>query len=409
MGDMRDLLGRLTGSPTRGTNRRKVLLAVAIKADTQVGIARRTLLSQATVSAAVRDLEAAELVHGVRAEGKGRGGKVCLVPVENVGVGVHLGYNHVTVVARRLDKEFDQVAVRVNAEGVSRGWHRALPVVRDMIIDAVDATGQRRNDVFSLGIAVPRMIDPRTAAFTPPILHPWRAEDDPAGDLGALLGVRAVIDNDANLGALAEQTYGTRESAETVVYVKASTGVGAGIIVHNSVLRGHRGMAGEIGHLTVDPDGAVCQCGGRGCLETVIGAEALIAQVRAARARNSAAGPEQLEDIIRAANAQDAVCMRVIQDAGRTLGRSLAQLCNMFNPDLIVVGGQLAECQHLLLEGCKESLRRFALPGAVASSSEFALTLSELGTKAEAQGALVLGLRGQESAESTENTESTEP
>ncbi|MFJ3222842.1 ROK family protein [Streptomyces sp. NPDC086783] len=363
---------------------------MAIKSGTQADIAHRTLLSQATVSAAVRELAGAGLVPTAKERGK-----VCLSAVNGVGVGVHLGFNHMTVVARRLDKEFDQVTSRVSSEGVSRGWSRALPEVRQMIDEAIEGTGQRRSDVFSLGIAVPRMINPRTGEFTPPILPPWRTGDDPAGDLGTWLGVRAFIDNDANLGALAEQTYGTREHAETVVYVKASTGVGAGIIVHNSVLRGHGGMAGELGHLTVDPHGAVCQCGGRGCLETVIGADALIAQVRAARARNSAPAPETLEQVIGAAQAQDAVCMRVIHDAGRRLGQSLAQLCNLLNPDLVVIGGQLAQ-SPLLLEGCKESLRRFALPGAVAEDSKFVLDLSELDTRAEAQGALILGLRGME-------------
>jgi predicted NBD/HSP70 family sugar kinase len=391
MANADDLLGRLpAASPTRATNRRKVLLAVAIKSGTQADIAHRTLLSQATVSAAVRELAGAGLVPTAKERGK-----VCLSAVNGVGVGVHLGFNHMTVVARRLDKEFDQVTSRVSSEGVSRGWSRALPEVRQMIDEAIEGTGQRRSDVFSLGIAVPRMINPRTGEFTPPILPPWRTGDDPAGDLGTWLGVRAFIDNDANLGALAEQTYGTREHAETVVYVKASTGVGAGIIVHNSVLRGHGGMAGELGHLTVDPHGAVCQCGGRGCLETVIGADALIAQVRAARGRNSAPAPETLEQVIGAAQAQDAVCMRVIHDAGRRLGQSLAQLCNLLNPDLVVIGGQLAQ-SPLLLEGCKESLRRFALPGAVAEDSKFVLDLSELDTRAEAQGALILGLRGME-------------
>ncbi|WP_206189302.1 ROK family transcriptional regulator [Streptomyces prasinus] len=388
-------MNQLPESPTstKGANRRKVLMAVAIKAATQADIARRAALSPATVSAVVRELAGAGLLSGT----KDRGGKVCLAPVDNVGVGVHLGFNHLAVIARRLDREFDQVSTQVTAEGVGRGWPRMLPVVKEMIAEAVRGTQRRMDDVLSLGIAVPRMVDPRTAAFTEPILFPWRAGDDPAKDLGTWLKVRAVIDNDANLGALAEQTYGTRENSETVVYVKASTGVGAGIIVHNTVLRGHRGMAGEIGHLTVDAGGAVCQCGGRGCLETVIGAEALIGQARAARARNSASGPETLENLVRSANAGDAVCMRVVQDAGRHLGHALAQLCNTLNPDLIVIGGQLVECP-LLLDGCKETLHRFALSGAVAEGSRFALALSQLGTWAEAQGALVLGLRGQENA-----------
>ncbi|MES4890545.1 ROK family transcriptional regulator [Streptomyces sp. NPDC096012] len=393
MADVQDLFGRLPeAGPTRAANRRKVLLAVAIKSGTQADIAYRTLLSQATVSAAVRELVEAGLVPGTKERGK-----IVLSPVNDVGVGVHLGTNHTTVVARRLDADFDQVTSRVSSEGVSRGWHRALPEVRQMIDAAIAGTGGRRSDVFSLGIAVPRMINPRTGGFTQPILPPWREGDDPAGDLGAWLGVRTFIDNDANLGALAERTYGTREHAETVVYVKASTGIGAGIIVHTSVLRGHGGMAGEIGHLTVDPNGAVCQCGGRGCLETVIGADALIAQVHGARTRNGAPVLETLEQVIAAAHARDAVCMRVIRDAGRILGQSLAQLCNLLNPDLVVLGGRLAQSQ-LLLEGCRESLQRFALPGAVVENPQFVLDSSELGTWAEAQGALILGLRGMEYA-----------
>ncbi|MFJ8029124.1 ROK family transcriptional regulator [Streptomyces sp. NPDC096032] len=395
MADIREFFNGLAGSPKRNENRRKVLLAVAIKADTQVGIARRTTLSAATVSTAVRELEKEGIVTNGRTDG-GRAGKACLVPTDSVGVWVHLGFNHVTVVARRLDKDFDTVATRVNSEGVARGWNRARPDVADMIHDAVRETGCELREVFSLGIAVPRMVDPRTNRFTEPVLYPWRPGDSPAEDLGGMLGVPAFIDNDANLGALAEQTYGRREHAETVVYVKVSTGIGAGIIVHNLLLRGRRGMAGELGHLTLEADGAMCQCGGRGCLETVIGAEALLKQVRVARPRSGAADFEHLEDVIRAAKEGDPVCRRVIEDAGRTLGRFLAQVCNLFNPDVVVVGGQLTECD-LLLAGCRETLPRFALPGAVAEASGFALELSELKTRAEAQGALVLGLRGHES------------
>ncbi|MEU9630753.1 MULTISPECIES: ROK family transcriptional regulator [Streptomyces] len=396
MTDARQHLGT-AGSGVRGVNRRKVFLALAIKADTQVGVASRTLLSQATVSSSVRELAMAGLVRDTRAERPSRNG-ISLTPSDHVGVGVHLGYERVVVVARTIDKNFDDSVVRVSAEGVQSGWQAISPMVEQMITEAIHATGRHREDVISLGIAVPRMIDPRTGAFASPVVYPWREDDDPAGDLGALLGVTAVIDNDANLGALAEQTYGTHTHAETVVYVKVSGDVGAGIITHNTILRGRRGMAGEIGHLTVDPDGTVCHCGGRGCLETVISADALIAQVRAARPRSGAVHPARLTEIVRDANAGDVVCERVVRDAGRVLGRCLAHLCNLLNPDLVVMGGELSACGELL-KGCTESLRRHALQGAVAEDSGFSLQLGELGATAEAQGALVLGLRGQETRE----------
>jgi predicted NBD/HSP70 family sugar kinase len=400
MFEIRHHLGPAKGP--REINRKRILLAVMIKADTQTDIARRTRLSQGTVSKVVRELEREGAVEVDRAQdtgAKGRGARVRLTPADGVAVGVHLGFNHTTVVARRVDQRHDINPPQRAEGGANRGLRQALPVIERLVRDAVAQTGLSPEHIVSAGIAVPRMINPRTGGFTGPALPPWSEGDHPAEELGGRLGVRVVADNDANLGALAEQTYAPGGPIETLVYVKASTGIGAGLIVGGNVVRGHSGGAGEIGHLTMDRDGIVCRCGGRGCLETIIGSDFLLSQVRQAQTGNSVDVPVSLGTLVTKAETGDAVCLRVLQDAGRLLGVALAQLCNVLNPTRIVLGGQLAEGGELVLEPCREALRRYGLRAAVGPGSGFEVRPASLGTVAEAQGALVLGLLSRQGAE----------
>lgn len=389
---LHDRLGPARG--TRAINHKHVLLSIMIKGDTQASLARRTGLAQSTVSNIVRELHTAGVVPNGRngqTSPAGRRTTVCLPATRHVAVGVHLGFNQATVVARRVDRPVAETQSEHVGSGANRGMGEVIPVLKQAIRDAVGKTGLRLEDVISLGVAVPRMVDPRSGKFASPVLPPWSEGDDPSRDLGDWLGVPGALDNDANLGALAEQIYATDGHTEIVVYIKGSTGVGAGLVISNNPIRG-RGMAGEIGHLVLDPDGAVCRCGGRGCLETMIGADALVRQARDALSGSAVDVPHSLASLIEKAQAGDVVCERVVRDAGRVLGQALAQVCNLLNPDLIVVGGQLGVAQGMILDPCRESLTRYALRGAVGAQSGFTLKPSSMNQLSEAQGALVLGL-----------------
>lgn len=391
--EARDLLGPVTGA--REANRKKMLVEIMIKSDRQSRIARRSGLSQASISTAVQELTESGVLENDKGTDRtrGRSAAVRLVPLRGVAVGVDISHDHVTVVARRVDQQFDRISVAQRGDGANWGLPRLLPAIKTMVAEAVEETGQSLDDVVSAGVSVPRMIDPRSGRFTTPVLLPWHEQDEPAEELSRYLGIRAAIDNDANLGAVAEQIYGMDEPAETVVYVKATTGVGVGIVIGDHLYRGHRGMAGEIGHLTIDPRGDVCECGGRGCLDTIVGAESLIAEVRTSHRGSTADVPVNLASLIEKAHARDAVCTRVLQDAGRVLGMALAQLCNLLNPRLIVLGGELAQGKQLILDPCRQELQRYSLSGAVNPGNGFMLRLSQLNPYAEAQGALILGLR----------------
>lgn len=380
-----------------------MLIEIMIKADRQSRIARRSGLSQASISTAVQELIENGVLDADKGteRSRGRTTPVRLVPLRGVAVGVEISHDHVVVVARRVDQSFDRIQVQRRGDGANWGMARLMPTIKTMIAEAVQETGQTPEDVVSAGVSVPRMIEPRTGRFATPVLLPWHEDDEPAAELGRYLGVRTAIDNDANLGALAEQIYGMDEPAETVVYIKATSGVGAGIVIGDHVYRGHRGMGGEIGHLTIDPHGEVCECGGRGCLDTLIGKEPLIAQVRTAHRGSVADSPTSLAALADLAWRGDAVCARVLKDAGRTLGIALAQLCNLLNPQLIVLGGELAQGRELVLEPCHQELQRYSLAGAVDPQHGFLLRLSRLSPYSEAQGALILGLRAQLTEESS--------
>src|SRR5256885_1635491 len=131
-------------------------------------------------------------------------------------------------------------------------------------------------------------------------------------EMRARLDLPVMVDNDANLGALAEAAFGAGRDAGDLIYLKVSSGIGAGLILNGRLYRGSTGLAGELGHVLVDPDGIVCRCGNRGCLETVAATGALVDLLRRSHGEDLT-----VQAMVDHAQAGDAGCRRVIPDAGR--------------------------------------------------------------------------------------------
>ena len=211
--------------------------------------------------------------------------------------------------------------------GAASGQDRWLEDVAQAVRDAVDDLGE--DDIVAVGLGVPRLVDPHTGQLVPPVLPPWKEGDDPAQMLAdelsrrigqRLLAPTVVLDNDANLAAYAQSIY-EFDQAETLIGIKASTGIGAGIVVGGKIFRGARG-GGEIGHVVVQPGGKFCTCGGRGCLESVIGADALIEQVTTTlgHRRLQSEDLETLDALVQMAKDGNVGYQRVLREAGRRLG-----------------------------------------------------------------------------------------
>jgi predicted NBD/HSP70 family sugar kinase len=189
------------------------------------------------------------------------------------------------------------------------------------------------------------------------------------------------IDNDANLGALAESVLGAGRDAREMVYVMLSSGIGAGLVLGGRLHRGSRGTAGEIGHVLVNEQGALCRCGNRGCLETYAGVGALLELLRPAH------GELTVERMLELAADGDPACRRALADAARTVGQVLAALCNQLNPDRVVVGGTLSPAAELLLEPMRDMVHRYSIP---AAADDAQIVQGALGERAELLGALIL-------------------
>jgi predicted NBD/HSP70 family sugar kinase len=213
------------------------------------------------------------------------------------------------------------------------------------------------------------------------ILPGW-AGVSPRRELSRRLGVHVEVDNDANLGALAEVSFGAGRGLSDVIYLRLGSGLGAGLVIGGRLYRGAAGLAGEFGHVQARPEGEICRCGRRGCLETVVAAGALAAQLRGAYGRDLTA-----REIVELVAAGDAVATGVVAEAGRTIGRGLADICNALNPQAIIVGGEIGEVGEPLLGGIREVVDGHALPG-VARAVE--VKHAELGEHAEVLGALML-------------------
>ena len=201
------------------------------------------------------------------------------------------------------------------------------------------------------------------------------------------------MDNDANLGALAEGWWGAGSGADDFAYVKIATGVGSGHVIGGRIYRGATGVAGEIGHMAIDPHGGPCICGLRGCLATLVGAPALVARARSLLAEypeSMLAGTGvTLDTIVATALSGDPLALRLVQETAEYLGIAVAGLLNLMNPSMVIFGGEVARLGELLLEPLRETIRRRTLVSSVAAAE---VRMSALGQQAIAIGAATLVL-----------------
>ena len=356
----------------------------------QAEIARATGLSRTTVHSLVADLKGGGLVHEVetdssRLPGGGRPGvQLALKDSSKVAIGIDFGHSHVQVAVAGM--AHDILAERRCELDVNHRAAEALDASSRMADEALAAAGADLGDVIGVGIGIPGPVDrERGTVGSATILPGWvgiRISDA----MEKRLGLPVQIENDANLGALAELTWGAGRNCSNFAYIKAATGIGAGLVIEGRLLRGASGTAGEIGHTTLDEAGALCYCGNRGCLETVASGPAILALVAHATGENLT-----LAAVIDRAIGGDALCRRAISDAGREMGVAVAGLCNLFNPERVIVGGLLSGAGELLLKPLRDSLRRHAVQAAAERVEVVQAVFVE---RAELLGTVALALRG---------------
>ncbi|WP_017557584.1 ROK family transcriptional regulator [Nocardiopsis baichengensis] len=367
----------------RRANRDRVTAALRESGTlTQAEIARATGLSAASVSNIVRDLRAVGAVSVRQTHSNGRRARaVTLRRSPGAVVGVDFGQGHIT--AALGDAEGATLARETIAYDVAadpgRGVRRAVWLVETVLAAArVDLSSVR-----AVCAAVPGPVDLDTGEVGAITCMPSWAGFRPGAELSDRLGLPATAGNDANLAARAEMAEGAGRGLRHLVYVRLGEGVGAGVVVDGRVFPGAGGTAGEIGHLGLDERGLVCRCGNRGCLETQVGAGYLLEMVPA---RGAAGAPGTVAELVAAAGAGDPGSRRVVAEAGTALGRALAMLVNAFNPEALLIGGELAEAGEDLMDPMRRSLELGALGSAV---QRLTVARGALGAEAVLRGALM--------------------
>ncbi|HET9599301.1 MAG TPA: ROK family transcriptional regulator [Anaeromyxobacteraceae bacterium] len=359
-------------------------------------VARVTGLAKSTVSVHVDRLLAAGLVRESERPGSRRRD---LKVAERSGfvVGVDLGQTHLAAALCDLEavvvsqRRVPLVLLRETPESV---LERASALVEELTARA----GVGARDLLGIGVGVPGPVDfARGVPVSPPVMPGWDRYPV-AARLGERFGCPAFLDNDVNVMALGERDRGAAEGADSFLFVKIGTGIGAGLVVHGEIFRGAKGAAGDIGHVGLDGDPTPCRCGNAGCLEAVAGGAALEARARErVRRRRSSflAGladrgePLDAAAVARGAAGGDEACLGLLVDSARAVGGVLAKLVNFFNPSLIVVGGGVAGAGERYLASVREAIYRRSTPLA---TSDLSVKRSALGDACGVVGAAVLVL-----------------
>lgn len=375
----------------RARNRARALAVLARRgAASQADIVRETGLSRTTVSSLVAELLADGLVveraDSERQSPSPSGGRpatlLSLEPSSGGFVGIDFGREVVRVAV--ADRAGDVLAdARSDRLEVAHEAEHALAIAEAMVSDTLAEADLPPDRLISAGVAVSAPVRSDSSGFASGVIFPSWAEINVTELLSERLDVPVHLGNDANLGALAELTFGVGRGKRNLFYVMLSEGIGGGVIVDGRIYLGQTGAAGELGHIVVDPDGQICRCGNRGCLATVAGGAALTAALRQIH------GPEMtLDELIALAHGGDPGASRLIADAGQAVGRVLASTCGVLDPELVIIGGELAPAGQPLLDSVTTSFRRWISP----ASGHYRVALGELGAKAEVLGAIALAM-----------------
>lgn len=357
----------------------------------QAEVARLTGLSRSTVSTLVSELRASGFVTEMTTPAEpprtgAQGGRppvqLVLDPSAGAAIGIDFGHSHVRVAVSDLAHRILHECERgLAVDGDPLG---SLDTGARMARESLAAAGVAATSVIGVGMGVPGPVDHRTGKVgTTSILPGWLGIQ-PADQMRRRLELPVAVENDANLGALAETSWGAARGCTDVAYIKVSSGIGAGLVLGGRLHRGAHGTAGEIGHDVVDEAGPFCRCGNRGCLEAVAGGAAITEVL--SRIRHE---PVTLAQALELAADGDLAARRVLAQVGREIGVAISKLCNLVNPERVVIGGLLARGGDVLLDPMRESVRRLA----VDSAKEATIVPSVFGERAGVLGALALVLR----------------
>lgn len=364
----------------------------------RVELAQRLTLTRAAVTPIVNDLIQTHLIHETRSRSASNGRPPILLEINassgNV-AGIDMGATHLTILIANF-------AAQVLAEkeipfDIADGPTDCIQQADGLLRELLAGLGLGLPDLAAIGLGVPGpTVATAGMVLSPPLMPGW--DRFPIRDtLEKLWGCPVSLNNDAELGVLGEWAYGAGRGELNLAYIKVGTGIGAGLFIDGQIYRGATGSAGEIGHMTIDENGPLCTCGNHGCLEAMAGGKAIVAKAHEAIQMNKRTElaenptPENItvKDIANAAARGDLVAQEILAEAGNQLGIAITSLVNLFNPNIVVVGGGVAQTGDLFLEPIRKAVLKRSLP---AAAYAVRITTALLGKRSSCMGAVVQAL-----------------
>lgn len=355
-------------------------------------LARRTGLSRSTITELVPALLATTLVVEAGVGPSSGGRRPILLQFRDDAfaiLGVDLGATHVSVAV--MDLRGSVLAWQHRDFAVQEDPEGARALVTRLCRSTLTAARVERDRLIGIGVALPSPIDPRHPERLHRLTLPKWNQEHRLRRLEEQFGVPVLFDNDANVGALAEHYWGAARGVSDFTFIKMGTGVGAGHVFNGSIYRGAAGVAGEIGHLSIDLHGRPCNCGNRGCLQTYVSAPSLVARAAELLPEYPASTlhqcPLTIQALESAALDDDPLALRVVGEAGEYLGIATTSLVNLLNPSAVIIGGGVSRLGERLLAPMRTTVERRTF---ASTASPVTLRVSDLGERDVAMGAATL-------------------
>ena len=304
---------------------------------------------------------------------------------------IDMGASHMSVAVAdftaRILQEFE-VPLDIKA-----GPKVCLAEANQQLLKLLSSLGLSISNILAVGIGVPGpVITEAGMVLAPPIMPGWDRFPIRA-TLEKMWGCPVTLNNDAELGALGEWAYGAGRGEKNIAYIKVGSGIGAGLILNQQIYGGTMGAAGEIGHLTIDENGPLCNCGNHGCLEAFASGHAIAQQGQlliqsGKRTLLSDLGSETItaHEVAEAARRGDLHAQEILRRSGTFIGIAIAGLINLFNPSIVIIGGGVAQVGDLLTAPIRQAVRERAMR---ASEQSVRITTAMLGRRSLLIGATV--------------------
>ena len=357
-------------------------------------LARQLGLSRSAVTTIVNDLMASGTIQeSAKKTGTSGRPRTLLEITPSIGyvAGVDMGAKHLRIAIANFGAQV--LNEKEIIFDISEKPKLCIENVDKLLKEMLEESGLDFTQLEAIGFGVPGPISTDAGmVIAPPIMPGW--DHFPIRKtLEDLWQLPVSVNNDAELGALGEWAYGAGRDANDLAYIKVGTGIGAGLLIDGRIYRGSTGSAGEIGHLTIDVDGPLCTCGNRGCLEALSGGRAIadqaknkIKEKKSTQLAKISSKSITAKDVAFVAQRGDLLAQKIMQEAGENLGIAISGLINILNPDMVIVGGGVAQTGDLLLEPIRETVKKRSV---LAAATQVRITTALLGRRSTSMGAIV--------------------